>query len=533
MSVTFLTDKDKEVLEGQIDKLSDETVKVVPQELTEEQKAQARVNIDSPSSADVENLSLATTGWVNACEYGLEPGKWAQDAGEIINRLLNDSAVKVVYVPNGIYYLDTTIKLKESNKTLQFDPYVHLVLRGGRWNADININAFEIGVDKGNTKPTNITLINPRAIGLIKSGGTGAGSLIKGCGMLCVIRNPYMDQFDAGIRTEFFDCNMCNEIYEPYLYNNRIGLDDAAGGLQACRIYGGRIEGNNGNGIYSSSPNVRLFGTIIEANGEVPDTTDPDNPVYPAEILLVRGARMGHSPKFEFIGVYIENNTSSRIIEIKDTDMSYEEAVNDGYADTAEEWAKHYATARVNFTNCMVYSKTAGAVLVHCDDNIALDFSLIGGTTIIDQMFFLPEANASSEIRVFDIAQPSGTAEVLPVNKDVNSEAYIFFFDRLCGTYAQSVYAKNVFGFDGTFTPVEHVQSKRYIVNTIDTDEMLYYTCSLNAKPWTLTNIGKRKGSMHYVAEDKICYVRVKLVADGAEDEEVNWSILFSAQETQ
>ena len=97
--------------------------------------------------------------------------------------------------------------------------------------------------------------------------------------------------FHAGIRVD----GVCviNTFFQPILLQNTYGLYDPLGhptisDIQASAFFGGRIEQNEKEGVYSASPNIKFIGTVIEGNGKF-NGSDGSTP----EVTLLRGPTSG------------------------------------------------------------------------------------------------------------------------------------------------------------------------------------------------------------------------------------------------
>lgn len=110
--------------------------------------------------------------------------------------------------------------------------------------------------------------------------------------------------FHAGIRVD----GVCivNTFFQPILLQNTYGLYDPLGhptisDIQASAFFGGRIEQNEKEGVYSASPNIKFIGTCIEGNGKF-NGSDGSTP----EVTLLSGQTSG---AVTFADCYMESLT--------------------------------------------------------------------------------------------------------------------------------------------------------------------------------------------------------------------------------
>lgn len=135
--------------------------------------------------------------------------------------------------------------------------------------------------------------------------------------------------------------SICCEFHNMDLRGNTIGWNDAAGSFQGSQFFGGRIEQNQQQGIYSTSRNIKFIGTTIEANsagdGTKPEISygaggiltlsecyievDPGNTVDHVVEVFANAGASGDAPKVQFIGgeVFANNATSRDIVKTTST----------------------------------------------------------------------------------------------------------------------------------------------------------------------------------------------------------------------
>ena len=129
--------------------------------------------------------------------------------------------------------------------------------------------------------------------------------------------------------------SICCEFHNIDLRGNTIGFNDPAGSFQGSQFFGGRIEQNQQQGIYSTSRNIKFIGTTIEGNS-VADGTKPEisygaggiltlsecyievaggNTVDCVVEVFANAGASGDAPKVQFIGGEVfANNAASRYL---------------------------------------------------------------------------------------------------------------------------------------------------------------------------------------------------------------------------
>lgn len=147
--------------------------------------------------------------------------------------------------------------------------------------------------------------------------------------------------------------------------NNNYGFDDRAGSFQGGKIYGGRIESNAKQGIYSTSPNFRVD-AIVEGNGQVTNGGDGTTP----EITV------GGTGAFYFDG-YSEsiNKTCDHMIAMDTTSIGKQVFIS----------ATIYANKTYDSVNRVVV-KTLGAGLqnIYFTDSLMVDYYRLVDMTSLD-----------------------------------------------------------------------------------------------------------------------------------------------------
>ena len=108
--------------------------------------------------------------------------------------------------------------------------------------------------------------------------------------------------FHAGLRVD----GVCilNTLFQPILLQNTYGIydplgDPATSDIQGTAVFGGRIEQNEREGVYSASPNIKFIGTCIEGNGKF-NGSDGSTP----EVTLLKGPTSG---SVTFTDCYMES----------------------------------------------------------------------------------------------------------------------------------------------------------------------------------------------------------------------------------
>ena len=428
------------------------------------------------------NLSIAEVQKININATLDDEYDWY-----IIQKAIN--TYRKIYIPNGDYMISKPVIINKNTIVLEFSEFACFMACG---NTPITLQIGTSDTPYNTNNIFNVKVINPWLVG---ENNTNIGLEIKCCGEHSVIRSPRIKGYDKGIRTSCFDCFQLNEIYEPLLVRNNIGIDDSKGGLQATRIFGGRIENNNYYGLVSASPNTKYIGTVIEGNKK-------------AEIKMVNttNATGGTvSSKLNLTGVYIEHS----VFEGNEGNI-----VLDGNF-----------LGGINMANCDVY--THGDIMIKHIGTSMTSFKcyINGGMLSTQQLFYLPYATSDSIINVNTDFRESNLNK--PITTDVNTVAKINYSsmgDNFNNNYA---FTNGIFGKDGINKPTAVIHTKKLYFEPLDSTggEQRYITYSKKS-PWLDNGTGILAGSIHIDLSQLLGYMRT--TTKNGTDSQSNWKIIFN-----
>lgn len=382
------------------------------------------------------------------------------------------------------FTLTSTIAITQNNTNLTFNKNAVFDMSGKNF-------AF-ITVGTANTKPTYVTINNPKAQGNKTSGSIGINLL--GVGFGSSINSPTLQSFDTGIKANSFDCAQLMSIYEPVIQGCNIGIDDSLGGLQAVRIHGGRIEGNTNWGVKIGSPNANFMGTVLEGNGT---NLSNGGEVYFTNVSTNRSSAVFANCYFE-----TESTTNGNIITAN------------------SNWL-----GNVSLTNCEIYNLAVPVVKYTGSDTKERAISIIGGNVKGTVMVNLPNVGNSTSIFISNVLYDDSTNAI---DANINANANKFISGKNVSTTSivrgKSFMAGNT--KDGVVS-AENVYSKILQIDTPSGNNNFIRLTQSASNPWADTSVGVLKGSLHYNSAINKWFQRV--TTKGTTDVEANWSPLILA----
>lgn len=380
------------------------------------------------------------------------------------------------------FTLTHTINITQNNTNLTFNKNVVFNMTGKNF-------AF-ITVGTSNTKPTYVTINNPKAQGDKTSGSIGINLL--GMGFGGSINSPTLQSFDAGIKTNSFDCAQLISLYEPVIQGCNIGIDDSLGGLQAVRIYGGRIEGNTNWGVKIGSPNANFIGTVIEGNGT---NLSNGGEVYFTNVSTNRSSAV-------FVNCYFEtlSTTTGNIIT-----------------------ANNNWLGNVSLTNCEFYNLSIPVFTYTGSDTNERAINITGGNVKGTVMLNVPNVGSSTSIFISNVLYDDTTNAI---DANISANAHKFISGKNVST-TSIVRGKSFMGGntkDGVVS-AENVYSKVLQIDTPSGNNNFIRITQSASNPWADTSVGILKGSLHYNSATNTWYQRV--TTKGTTDVEANWKAVI------
>lgn len=392
-----------------------------------------------------------------------------------------------VYIGSN-FELTRSIIIDKDNAVVEFGDNVVFDMTGK------GFPAIQIG-SEANPKPVYLNVKNPRVLGDKTAGSVGL--YIYGMGFACSIVNPKIYGCEYGIRTKDFDCAQLSSIYEPYLGGGRIGLEDSGGGLQAARIYGGRIEQNSEYGIVTASPNMCFMGTVIEGNT-----------IAEVKLLNTLGVGAIRPSGGTWDNCYFEH---LKRIGVSGTIFQLGDASQDN------GWLGY-----LGLLGCKFYNYD-GDYVVTCDGNAlpngggsAKNIVISGCNQGGKLLFRMPNVGVDCRITVTSNTTAEGAS--LPT-EGVNTNASIQY---MLNAYTQLGLARAtaIEGKDGA-SPLQYAHTREIRLEPAGKmGQWIEVTCSDNF-PWVDSNVGVNKGSMHYCTATSLWYVR--MTGKGAADDSSKW----------
>lgn len=382
------------------------------------------------------------------------------------------------------FALTKTIAITQNNTNLTFNKNAVFDMSGKNF-------AF-ITVGTANTKPTYVTINNPKAQGNKTSGSIGINLL--GMGFGGSINSPTLQSFDVGIKTNSFDCAQLISLYEPVIQGCNIGIDDSLGGLQAVRIYGGRIEGNTNWGVKIGSPNANFMGTVIEGNGT---NLSNGGEVYFTNVSTNRSSAV-------FVNCYFEtlSTTAGNVITAN------------------SNWL-----GNVSLTNCEIYNLSIPVFSYTGSDTKERAINITGGNVKGTVMLNVPNVGNSTSIFISNVLYDDSTNAI---DANIGANANKFISGKNVSTTSivrgKSFMAGNT--KDGVKS-AENVYSKILQIDTPSGNNNFIRLTQSASNPWADTSVGILKGSLHYNSATNKWYQRI--TSKGTIDAEANWSPLILA----
>ena len=450
--------------------------------------------IRSKTDADVENgLIYFLKNNLVAVKLRMQDNKYIANTADEVQFLL-DAGFSVLI--NNHLILNQPIKITRNNVTLEFAHGTYIDM------TNKNFAAIIVGDDTYRVE--GLRLINPRTTGNISAGSIGI--YVHSMGYNSEIVRPLLTGVEKGIQTHDFDCMQINAIYEPYIGSCKIGIDDTKGGMQACRIYGGRIEQNNEYGVVSASPNVHYIGCVIEGNGN-------------ANVKLLNT----YSDKYGTARWYPSGGTF---------DNCYFEVINEEcVVKLGDETQNNGWYGNVTFLGCQSFNHNVP--MIKCDGNAVTDsggisekhINIIGGVISGTYALDLQNVSTDTSINVSDCFY-NGTTDI---TENINASAKLSIksdrsinishwckADLFCGKGKNEYIAM----------PASIMYSKIFrLEDTQSTSNGTYTHITYSSlKPWEDSNVGILVGSIHICSTDGKIYVRV--TNNWGTDDSTKWKAL-------
>lgn len=447
-------------------------------------RAKAEGDVDDGTYYMLDNMLIAK-------KIAIKPNQYIANTLEEAQLLLNNKHSIVI---NRNFNVKKSLNVVHNNITITFTKTGSFICK------DLAIPCIIVGTDEKAAE--FFRLENFAATGNLTTGSVGI--LIKKMGYSSELFRPHIFQFDKGIMTSSFDCMQLNTIYEPYLGQCNIGLDDSQGGMQACRIFGGRIEQNYEYGIVSASPNVHYIGTVLEGN-------------------IIANVK--------FYTIY--SDLYKQYMPCGGTFSNcYFEALNDSEANIVLGDSEKNVMGVFNFIGCQCFLKgnTMPYIKQQKSDTGApyseKSITIIGGVCRQGTMFDLKEVETDTYIVCSNVYYTNTSS----ITDNVSSRAKIIV-DMPQSIRYTNINKSNIYaGTDDTSTnitrPANIVCTKKLQLEATDAVKRETFVEFTQSKllPWEDKNTGILKGSLHIYGVDGTWYIRVSTL--NTVDTAANWKQL-------